>query len=254
MSSSSNLLAELFQAKQREMLAVLQGARKAMSHPVMKGSATERNWRNLLQQYLPERYQVGTGKIMDSSGSESDQIDAVIFDRQYSPLLFETDEDKYIPAESVYCVFEVRQDLNVQNLKYTAEKIASVRRLLRTSAPITHAGGRFEPRDPLRILGGILTTQSSWKPPFGQALNNALADLTNEAQIDLGCALADGVFVADYDRGLKITHHESPTSLVAFVFELLSKLQPLGTVPAIDYRKYLRGAQQSFASGSESSD
>lgn len=235
------------------MLAVLQGTRQAVSHAVMKGSATEENWRVLLQDYLPARYQVSTGKIMDSKGSESEQIDVAIIDRQYSPLLFESGGATYIPAESVYCIFEVKQDLNLENVEYAAKKVASVRRLHRTSAPITHAGGEYEPRDPFRIMGGILTTQSLWDPPFGKPLVKALSRLSSESQIDLGCALADGVFTAGYGPAeeLEITRHDATTSLVAMIFELLTKLRPLGTVTAIDYKEYLEGAQRTSLLGPE---
>lgn len=51
-----------------------------------KGDASESVWRELLQAYLPKRYQAETAHVVDSKGAFSDQIDVVVFDRQYSPL------------------------------------------------------------------------------------------------------------------------------------------------------------------------
>lgn len=82
--------------------------------------------------------------------------------------MFNQDGAKYVPAESVYAVLEVRQEFNGANVAYAAEKAASVRKLRRTSAPIPHAGGKFDPIVPPPILAGILTLDSEWKPAFGK--------------------------------------------------------------------------------------
>ena len=120
MTAGRQRLDELFAAKQQEMLAVLQGVRSVVDHPSMKGTASEENWRTLLGQYLPERYRIESGKVIDSKGAQSDQIDVIILDQQYSPLLFESGDQKYFPAESVYAVLEVKQVLNKENLEYAA--------------------------------------------------------------------------------------------------------------------------------------
>jgi hypothetical protein len=240
-TGGSGLLDDLFAAKQEEMLTALQGVRKVVEHPVMRGDATEEHWRKFLRHYLPERYAVDTGKVIDSRGGESQQIDVIILDRQYSPLLFESNGQKYFPAESVYGVFEVKQELDKENLKYASDKAASVRSLHRTSAPIVHVGGEFEPREPFRIIGGVLTTESGWSPPFGDAFQSVLGDLEEGGRIDLGCAMAHGAFTINYDTraGLGVGHHAAERSPVGFVFDLLAELQRPGTVPAIDYGEYL---------------
>lgn len=72
----------------------------------------------------------------------------------------------HIPAESVYAVPEVKQDLTKEQIEYAGEKIASVRRLRRTSAEFMHATGRSR-TTPKPILGGIVTYESGWSPPLG---------------------------------------------------------------------------------------
>lgn len=242
-ASSDRRLRELFSAKQAEMLTRLRGSRQVLEHPGTSGAATESGWRSLVESYLPTRYKVDDGFVLDSEGNVSQQIDLLILDRQYSPVLFETEGQRYFPAESVYGVFEIKQEMSKENVDYAAGKIASVRDLHRTSVAITHAGGTFPARSPIDILGGILTTESSWSPTFGTPFDSAINSQIPAGRIDLGCVLANGSFVADFELGQPTIHtHDPKLSLVSFVFELLSKLQQVGTVPAMDYRKYLNSA------------
>jgi hypothetical protein len=179
--------------------------------------------------------------VIDSRGECSEQIDIVIYDQQYSPLLYNQANQRYIPAESVYGVIEVKQDLSREHVLYAAGKAASVRRLHRTSIPVTHVGGVSDPRPLPRILAGIVTYQSSWSPPFGAPLQETLAGLAAEHQLDVGCALLHGAFEARYPASgeVVLTAVEGPRSLVQFLVRLLKQLQALATAPAIDYEAYL---------------
>ncbi len=231
----------LFKAKQAEMVACLLSSRQ-ISHAGEMGGATEENWRELLKAYLPGRYAVEGGFIIDVDGRESQQLDLIIFDRQYSPVLFEAGGVRYVPAESVYGVFEIKQDLSKQHVEYAGEKVASARRLKRTSAPIVHAGGEYPPKEPPTILGGILTAISAWSPPFGGPLTKALETLGEEQQLNIGCALQSGAFTVDRRGGtVSVTSGQADLSLVSFVFWLLAMLQRMGTAPAMDYEQWLKG-------------
>src|SRR5439155_22316666 len=114
----------------------LKTSRKTMGHPVTKGDASENVWIDLLRTYLPQRYQTEKAHVVDSNDVFSEQMDLVVFDRQYSPLIFNYEGQKIIPAESVYAVFEAKQSINAGEVDYAQKKIASVRRLHRTSLPI----------------------------------------------------------------------------------------------------------------------
>ncbi len=105
--------------------------------------------------------------VVDSRGGISDEIDLIVHDRHFSPLLFHHATTCYIPAEAVYAVLEVKPELSKTMVDYAGAKAASVRRLHRTSAGITHAGGEYPPnhRTLPRILAGILTTSSGWVDP-----------------------------------------------------------------------------------------
>src|SRR5207247_1078433 len=106
------------------------------------------------------RYQAATAHVVDSKGVFSEQIDVVIFDRQYSPFIFRYEGQTIIPAESVYAVFEAKQTINAAQVGYAQHKVASVRALHRTSLPIPYARGTYPPKPLIQIYGGLLAFES----------------------------------------------------------------------------------------------
>src|SRR3989304_2212833 len=133
--SLSQLLSSLHEDVQLRLATV----RKTFNHPGSKGDASENVWISLLDTYLPKRYQAAKAHVVDSQGNFSQQIDVVIFDRQYSPFIFTYEGEIIVPAESVYAVFEAKQTANAELVAYAQQKVASVRQLQRTSLPIPHA-------------------------------------------------------------------------------------------------------------------
>jgi hypothetical protein len=231
--SLSGLLAGLHQ----DIELQLSIARQAFAHPGTKGDATEGVWLQLLQKYLPQRYQAASAHVVDSTGTFSDQIDVVVFDRQYSPFIFRHGDQFIIPAESVYAVFEAKQSINATLVAYAQEKVASVRKLHRTSLPIPHAGGTYPPKALTPILGGILTLGSDWNPPLGDAMRAALVGGDASGKLDLGCVASHGVFHYD-DAAAAYEIKESGKPATAFLFELIARLQATATVPMIDIHAY----------------
>jgi hypothetical protein len=235
-------LRQIFLGLQREMTTTLSASREIIPHPGAKGTATELRWLTMLRNYLPERYVVDNAFVLDCEGKLSDQIDLVIYDRQYSPFLFNENFVKYIPAESIYAVLEVKQEIDSGVVKYAGEKVASVRRLRRTSAPIPHAGGMHEAKQPGPILGGLLTLGSGWSPPLGEPFIESLAGLRDDERLDLGCALQGGSFAASYQAKSKpkVEISSTETSLISFFLCLVSRLRDIGTVSALDFAEYGR--------------
>ena len=213
----------------------LSTARKSFGHAPSKGEASESVWLELLQTYLPRRYEAASAHVVDSKGAFSDQIDVVVFDRQYSPFIFTFQGQKIIPAESVYAVFETKQTLNADLVRYAREKCASVRKLHRTSLPIPHAGGTYEAKTPMPILGGVLAFESDWTPPLGDPLQKALSNGDVISRLDIGCVAAHGMFHRTDDRYVFAAEKKAAT---AFLLELIARLQELATVPMIDVRAY----------------
>lgn len=231
--SLSELLASLHEDIEQRLATV----RRTIHHPGSKGDASENVWIDLLERYLPKRYQVAKAFVVDSRGNFSQQIDVVVFDRQYSPFIFTYENQTIIPAESVYAVFEAKQTADAGLVEYAQEKVASVRCLHRTSLPIPHAGGVFPAKPLIPIIGGILTFESEWTPAMGTALEKVLNKAKGDHQLDLGCIASHGHFYREPSSD-RYTFIDESKPATAFLFKLISRLQFSGTVPMIDIEAY----------------
>lgn len=141
-----------------------------------------------------------------------------------------------IPAEAVYAVFEAKQSINAGEVAYAHGKVASVRKLHRTSLPIPHAGGIHPAKLLPHIIGGLLTLDSDWTPPFGAAFIDAVSKGTGDERLDLCCAAAHGAFGQTPGGWINVAPGGKPAT--AFLFELIARLQESATVPMIDLRAY----------------
>jgi len=231
--SLSTLLASLHE----DIELRLGTARKAFQHPGAKGDASEGVWIDMLDTYLPKRYQAANAFVVDSMGNFSEQIDVVIFDRQYSPFIFKFGEQIIVPAESVYAVFEAKQTANADLVAYAQRKVSSVRKLHRTSLPIPHAGGTYPAKPLIPILGGLLTFESNWSPALGPSFEKALRTDMSDGRLDIGCVASHGHFFYD-DAGLEFKFEQENKPATAFLFKLIAQLQFSGTVPMIDIDAY----------------
>jgi hypothetical protein len=200
-------------------------------------------WLKLLEEYLPERYAAVSGHVVDSQGVFSDQIDIIVFDRQYSPFILKYEEQIVVPAESVYAAFEAKQAISAEQVAYAQAKLTSVRRLHRTSLPIPHAGGVYPAKNPITILGGLLTFESDWTPCFGDPIQASLLKDQQLGRLDIGCVAAHGHFYRDRSSAeYKFVKEGKPAT--AFLLKLISELQFSGTVPMIDVMAYAKWLTQ----------
>jgi len=231
-----HFLHEAFEAEQKLLAVQLDMSSKSITHDGKMGEVNEQHLIHVLRKYLPDRYKVNQGIVIDANGSTSDQIDIIIYDNQYTPTLLDQQSHRFVPAEAVYCVIEAKSVLNKYNLEYAASKAHSVRILERTSVPIPHAGGEFPAKKPFPISAGIIATSVDWKNGLENKLfKSALASLSGTRSIEFGLALSDRSFDT-FSGELSISTKEG--SLAGFLFRLLQHLQSRGTVPAVNWNKY----------------
>jgi hypothetical protein len=232
-------LREAFERVHTRLAFDLHDAARTITHDGKRGDVTESDWLRVMRGYLPNRYAVESGIVIDSTGKTSDQIDIVIFDMHYTPVLLTREANRYIPAEAVYAVLEAKPVINKQLLEYAGAKAASVRALLRTSVPITHSDVVAPAKKVFPIVAGIVAASVGWSDGFGESFRRVLAGdgLIGERRIDCGCGLSHGAFDGFASDGA-LTFGEREAGLVFFLFRLLQKLQSLGTVPAVDWAAY----------------
>lgn len=233
----AKFLQDSFANVQKLLKTQLELSKTSITHNGVMGEVNEQHFISILRDYLPDRYAIDNGIIIDSQGKTSDQIDIIIFDNQYTPtLLAQANKHRFVPAEAVYAVFEVKPEINSQYLNYAGNKAESVRNLHRTSVPIPHAGGEYPPKPLHDIVSGIIAIDISWSDKLGKNFRKNYKKLEGNKKLDCGFAVS-GYCFDQFDSSLKIENKEEQT-LIFFIFRLLGKLQSLGTVPAIDWNAY----------------
>ncbi len=216
-------LALVFRRAQGKMLGDLVLGR-VFEHGTSQGTASERQWIEMLGAYLPSRYRVGSGFVINCEGRRSRQIDILIYDHLDTLPLFPHAAGVHVPVESVYAVLEVKSEMSREFLDDAAEKVASVRELR------GEGSGRG-------ILGGLLATSCVWVDgAFEKNLNASLGPLEGDRQVDLGCAIEVGSF--EYDGVLTVS--QADEALIFFVLRLVERLNGLGPAPVVDLMAYVR--------------
>lgn len=235
--TNAKFLREAFATEQECLVPKLKSSSR-ITHAGDRGEVNEQHFIDFLRKYLPNRYTVEKAIVLDSEGNVSHSIDAVVFDRQYTPTLLDNDKHRYVPAEAVYAVFECKPKIDKAYLEYAGDKAASVRKLKRTSVEIHHAGGTHPAKKLFDIVSGILAIDADWAEGFESgAFREAHASLTGDRTVDCGFA-AKGASFDVFDPDKAYTFGPKDNALAFFAFRLLWKLQTLATVPAVDWMAY----------------
>ncbi|WP_318446630.1 DUF6602 domain-containing protein [Photobacterium leiognathi] len=99
------------------------------THQGVKGAANEQALINILERFLPKKYSIGTGIIIDRLGNQSKQCDIVIYDGFNYPEIFGQTPIKFFPIDFVYAVIEVKTTLDQKKMLEACENIKSVKSL-----------------------------------------------------------------------------------------------------------------------------
>ena len=232
MSKNVSSVEKFIKSKQAVLMNSLNDV---IDHPGTKGDHCETAWINFFKGFLPSKYDVAKGFVFDSQGNKSDQIDVIIYEALYAPLIFKTENgEKYITAESVYAVFESKSEINKETLEYADHKAASVRKLFRSARGVINAGVYQKARSLTPIIGGILALDSI----SPHAIEQHLRDTQN---IDIGCSVKKTAFIAHRDINkeiIGITLSPPEETLLSFFFMILDELHKIGTVAGLDIRDY----------------
>ena len=219
----------------------------SITHNGLMGEVNEQHFIEVLRRYLPRRYGISRGVVIDSNGATSDQIDIVIYDPQYTPTMLDQQDHRYVLAEAVYAVLEVKPEINRKTLEYAAAKAQSVRTLARTTHSIVHSdqSSPTRPKALFPILAGLVAIRAGWQNGLhSSSFRKCYANYTGDQTLSLGLALEDQAFALAYDTfDLTLAHGDlsfssEACSLAWFLFTMLKRLQDLGTCPAVDWLRY----------------
>jgi hypothetical protein len=209
-----------------------------------RGNEREASLRVFLETYLPKRYAIAKGEIVDSEGNVSRQCDLIIYDAINSPLLLSGKDYRVFPAESVYGVIEVKSVLNGTQFQKAIENIRSVKNLHRENGKIAGVVFAFKAEQKRNAVLEYLTTQI-------QKVNKTLSPFE---YTDLWCVLNSGTVSLWDEHGFtRVSQNFSerrlfslePTDypvLLWFFIQLMDLLDGQNTVRP-NYTDYARGGE-----------
>ncbi len=117
-----NLIGEINEAKRKS------GTIHSAGDINASGAEVENLIREKISLFLPERYLVKQGHIVNSEGKVSNQLDIIIFDRLNTPKFFEThNETIFYPIESVLAIGEIKKTLRKNDLLEFRKKIKFIK-------------------------------------------------------------------------------------------------------------------------------
>jgi len=240
-------LTEIYKAIGLQMLSDFEHIHSQIKHLGERGSEREAGLRTFLGTYLPGRYAVSNGEIVDTDGQTSRQCDLVIYDPSNCPLLLAGKDYRVFPTEPVLAIIEIKSELDASELEDAVAKIRSIKCLARKTGP---------------IAGIVFAYKSAYKQDpimkIASQIRKLNARLQPHEYTDLLCILDSGVIkLINAHGGVQIP--ANPTErlmqayfeldlpvLLYFFIQLLELLD--GQVPAMP--AYLRYIGREFEIGS----
>lgn len=118
--------------------------RELISHPLEKGRILEHIAVNFLRRFLPTRYSLGYGFVVNAEGKKSRQIDIVIYDAIDNVPIFLSDAIGIFPVECVFAAIEVKTKLDKKELRSTLSSVKQLRSLKGSKEymVLTHQSGK----------------------------------------------------------------------------------------------------------------
>ena len=223
-------------------------------HNGLKGEGNENKIREIIKKFIPERYGVDTGVVIDRDGNQSKQCDIIIYDKFNHPQLFGLSSVKMFPVDLVYAVIEVKTTLNKTSAIKSIENIKSVRNLNYIKEDF-----RASPTDPVDKItkDTVMFEVYSTSPPFGMVFGFSSTTVSNsifsswfniidQSQRHLFpshiCCLDQGILCINNSNNNKyrdITSYLYPYNEDNDLFFKLTKDEKLGRKKMYSYKDWL---------------
>ena len=126
---NKSILSEYYKGILGQLKSEVQLMNNIFKHNGLKGEGNESAIRDLLIKFIPKKYGISSGVVIDHEGNQSRQCDIIIYDNQNYPELLSMSSVKLFPIDIVYMVIEVKTSLDSSKSKIAVENIDSVLRL-----------------------------------------------------------------------------------------------------------------------------
>ncbi|MCH7958588.1 MAG: hypothetical protein IID08_00560 [Candidatus Hydrogenedentes bacterium] len=257
-------LQDLFATTSTELMAQFAKTEAMFAQATDRGASREEVVRKFFSDFLPKRYGVGTGFVVNHNNQSSRQIDIIIYDAATTPVFYSEPNQQVFPVDTVYATIEVKSKLNSETLKTSIENcksFMSLDRNLITSKPLNRRAGMSiggkHPLNPKCSAIVAYTLCSNWKeldlPDLQKELRRHLEECSQTDRPHGICIIDSGFLFANKSSDTKSTisinidHPETEwsyfpvkgSSLTYFCFILLSVLNQI-ILDDVDLFKYMR--------------
>jgi hypothetical protein len=123
------MLEQFFTGVLNQLQAEIDLINSIVPHSVTKGSLNEESFRRIMESFLPIRYAVGTGIVIDSHGNRSSQVDLLLYDKLNSSKLFKHFSQVIFPIETVFACIEVKTKISKSGLIEIADENLKISQL-----------------------------------------------------------------------------------------------------------------------------
>ncbi|QCJ42583.1 hypothetical protein FAY30_12060 [Bacillus sp. S3] len=188
------MLKQSIHAAAKKMQIDFEEVTENINHMGERGSSREEILLSYLRKYIPNKYEMNNGVIIDATGEQSRQQDIIIYDSFNSPVLLNMQSTKMVPIESVFSVIEVKSSLNKTEINKCVNNISSVKSLVKNSLD--------EINSP--TAGFVFAyTSSTTLETLLDNLVEANNQVEKHKQISALCILDKGIIVNVSKKGLK---------------------------------------------------
>jgi hypothetical protein len=258
--TSATKVVDYFSSRMLELEASFNKAKASTTHYGELGRQLESLVKNLLSEYLPNKYKTATGfvRTLEKPGWQSNQIDIILSRSDICYPIAVLDQYSVFPIESVVSFVEVTSNLTPGKLLEDFEKVAELQRLCNR---IYYVPG------PLSTITPYFASESAVHPRFyyfafstscsTELIEKTMIDLGNDYGIQLHalyvlkpstCYMMPNARVGvipPFDK--VITETDPHNSIVSFMQHILISLQtadfipPNASIPFAEYFKLTAG-------------
>ncbi|MBQ3297406.1 MAG: hypothetical protein IJG97_01230 [Bacilli bacterium] len=225
-----------------------------IEHNLEDGKYREYLVTKVLQKIIPSKYSITNGFIIDSDNNISQEMDVIIYDKNYVPPFFD-ETYTVVPIEAVIAVIQVKTTLKSDTLNDSIKNLNSIDKLnSKTGGKIISANGTLitEKRyiKPYKIIIAYQTTYTD-SHDFSNIMKdidmlyivekNKILFIKDRNKIEsVVCEKLETMEKAQKDYSVrKITE----SRLAFFALNLLEKMKLINNSIIINYEEYIKGAE-----------
>ena len=225
-----------------------------IEHNLEDGKYREYLVTKVLQKIIPSKYSITNGFIIDSDNNISQEMDVIIYDKNYVPPFFD-ETYTVVPIEAVIAVIQVKTTLKSDTLNDSIKNLNSIDKLnSKTGGKIISANGTLitEKRyiKPYKIIIAYQTTYTD-SHDFSNIMKdidmlyivekNKILFIKDRNKIEsVVCEKLETMEKAQKDYSVrKITE----SRLAFFALNLLEKMKLINNSIILNYEEYIKGAE-----------